>query len=275
VVELALPEIESMHRALHRTPRQANAALTVTSAVIGFAERRGLRPLGANPCRLVERLRERRQRRRLTLPQLAALGRVLRAAEAAGENPSPILAIRLLALTGLRRSELVGHPLKVRRTAGSGLRWSDVDLEARSLHLRDAKTGARIAPIGRAAVELLRHSRPSAANADAHVCPGGRRGAPLIGLDKPARLLFARAGIESGGLHALRRTFASIAVELGYSELLVAALLGHHKGGVTAGYVIADADPLRLAADRVAAFIAGQLEGRELAPVVPIAENWR
>ncbi len=49
VVELALPEIESMHRALHRTPRQANAALTVTSAVLGFAERRGLRPSAPTP----------------------------------------------------------------------------------------------------------------------------------------------------------------------------------------------------------------------------------
>ncbi len=132
-----------------------------------------------------------------------------------------------------------------------------------------------MAPIGRAAADLLRRSRPPAAGTDAYVCPGTRPGAPLIGLDKPARLLFARAGIESADIHALRRTFASIAVELGYSELLVAALLGHQKGGVTAGYVIADADPLRLAADRVAAFIAGQLEGRALAPVVPIAESWR
>ncbi|HVT17766.1 MAG TPA: site-specific integrase [Thermoanaerobaculia bacterium] len=275
VAAITLPEIEAMHRSLYRTPRQANSALTVTSAVLGFAERRGLRPPGTNPCRLVERLKERSKRRRLTLAQLAALGEVLRAAEASGEHPSSTLAIRLLALTGLRRSELVGHPLKVRRTDGAGLRWGDVDLDARSLHLRDAKTGARIAPIGRAATEALREARPDGAKPKDYVCPGKHSGAPFIGLDKPARRLFARAGIDTAGLHALRRTFASLAAELGYSELLIAALLGHRRGGVTAGYVIADADPLRAAADRVASVIAAQLDGRELATVAWIEEHRR
>jgi integrase len=273
VAALALPEIEAMHRSLHKTPRQANAAVTVTSAVLGFAERRGHRPQGTNPCKLVERLKERGTRRRLTLTQLAALGEVLRAAEAAGESPSPILAVRLLALTGLRRSELVGHPLKVRRTAGAGLRWGDVDLDGRSLNLRDAKTGARLAPIGRAAAETLRQARPHDAKPEDYVCPGERPGAPLIGLDKPARRLFARAGIDAAGLHSLRRTFASLAAELGCSELLVAALLGHLKGGVTAAYVIADADPLRAVADRVASFIAAQLNGGELAQPLASAER--
>ena len=165
VESLALPEIEAMHRSLRSTPRQANAAVTVTSAVLGFAERRRLRPPGTNPCRLVERLKERARRRRFTLQHLSALGEALRAAEAAGESASALLAIRLLALTGLRRSELVGHPLKVRRTEGAGLRWRDVDLEAGSLHLRDAKAGARIAPIGGAAVEALRRAKPEGASA--------------------------------------------------------------------------------------------------------------
>jgi integrase len=273
VPALGLSEVEAMHRSLHRTPRQANAALTVTSAVLGFAERRGLRPQGTNPCRLVERLKERAKRRRLILAQLASLSEVLRAAEAAGESRSPILAVRLLALTGLRRSELVGHPLKVRRTEEMALQWGDVDLDERSLHVRDAKTGARLAPIGRAVAELLRQARPDGAKSEDYVCPGDRRGAPFIGLDKPARRLFVRAGIDAAGLHALRRTFASVAAELGYSELLVAALLGHRKGGVTAGYVIADADPLRAVADRIASFIAAQLDGVEPCGVPPAGEH--
>jgi hypothetical protein len=80
VDSLALPEIEAMHRSMRSTSRQANAAVTVTSAVLGYAERRGLRPPGVNPCRLVERLKERARRRggsRRPLPAdraLAALG---------------------------------------------------------------------------------------------------------------------------------------------------------------------------------------------------------
>src|ERR1700687_1243739 len=182
VEDLGLAEVERMHRSLAATPRQANAALTVTSAVLGFAERRSLRPPGPNPCRLVERLRERGRKSRLTLAQLTALGEALREAEAADESRSPILAIRLLALTGLRRSELLGHALKVRRTKGSGLRWGDVDIEGRTLHVRDAKTGARLAPIGRAAVEVLKRARPEDATPTDYVCPGALPGAPLVGL---------------------------------------------------------------------------------------------
>ncbi|HVR09064.1 MAG TPA: site-specific integrase [Thermoanaerobaculia bacterium] len=269
VEDLGLSEIERMHRSLAATPRQANAALTVTSAVLGFAERRGLRPPGPNPCRLVERLRERGRKGRLTLQQLAALGKVLRAAETDGESRSPILAVRLLALTGLRRSELVGHALKVRRTQGSGLRWADVDFEGRTLQVRDAKTGARVAPIGTAAVELLRRAKPNEATPADYVCPGAISGAPLVGLDKPARRMLALAGAEGSGLHTFRRTFASLAAEAGYSELLIAALLGHRRGGVTAGYVIADADPLRAAADRIASAVAAHLDGHDSTTATP------
>jgi integrase len=260
VDRLQLAEIEVMHRALAKTPRQANAALAVTSVVLNFAERRGLVIRGTNPCALVERLRERGRRERLTLAQLAELGALLRDAEAEGRDLVVVLALRVLALSGLRRSELVGHTAKVRRTDGSGLRWGDVDLDTRSVDLRDTKTGARIATLGRAAVDVLRRARPTEWGPSDYVCSGRVRGAPFVSLEKPARRYLQGVG-ALGGLHAFRRTFASIAAELGYSELIVAALLGHRRGGVTAKYVIAELDPVRAAADCVAARIAEQLNG--------------
>jgi integrase len=72
--------------------------------------------------------------------------------------------------------------------------------------------------------------------------------------------------------HALRHTFASIAGELGFSELTIAGLLGHAAGSVTAGYVHLD-QALVSAADRVAGVIADALDGKPEAEVTPLREE--
>ena len=61
--------------------------------------------------------------------------------------------------------------------------------------------------------------------------------------------------------HVLRHTFASVAGDLGFSELTIAGLLGHSARGVTQGYVHLDT-ALVVAADRVSAEIAKMLDGR-------------
>jgi integrase len=63
--------------------------------------------------------------------------------------------------------------------------------------------------------------------------------------------------------HVLRHSYASIAAELGYSELTIAGLLGHAAGSVTAGYVHLD-QALVTAADRVSAVIADALGSSRL-----------
>ena len=60
--------------------------------------------------------------------------------------------------------------------------------------------------------------------------------------------------------HVLRHTFASVAGDLGFSELTIAGLLGHSARGVTQGYVHLDT-ALVVAADRVSAEIAQLLNG--------------
>jgi integrase len=52
-----------------------------------------------------------------------------------------------------------------------------------------------------------------------------------------------------------RHTFATVAAELGFSELTIAGLLGHASQGVTQRYVHLD-KALVLAADQVSAKIA-------------------
>ena len=59
-----------------------------------------------------------------------------------------------------------------------------------------------------------------------------------------------RATVADITPHTLRHTFASVAGDLGFSELTIAALLGHAARGVTQRYVHID-EALRVAADKV------------------------
>ncbi|MGB8843620.1 MAG: tyrosine-type recombinase/integrase [Aliidongia sp.] len=70
--------------------------------------------------------------------------------------------------------------------------------------------------------------------------------------------LCATAEIEGVTPHTLRHTFGSVAGDLGFSELTIAALLGHAARGVTQGYVHID-EALKLAATRTCEEIASLL----------------
>lgn len=114
------------------SPRSAAAA----------ASRWGVRPEGTNPCRFVDKYPERRRERFLSGTELGRLGELLAQAEQSGsEPPAVIAAIRLLVLTGCRKSEILT------------LRWDSVDLERGALHLADSKTGPKSVPLGAAAAE--------------------------------------------------------------------------------------------------------------------------
>jgi len=70
--------------------------------------------------------------------------------------------------------------------------------------------------------------------------------------------------------HTLRHSFASVAADLGMSELTIAGLLGHRIGSVTARYAHTADAVLIAAADRVAGAIARKLAGEPAAEVVPL-----
>ena len=55
--------------------------------------------------------------------------------------------------------------------------------------------------------------------------------------------------------------FASAATELGYSDLIIGALLGHAKKGITGRYATAPDPALVAAADRISLALARALDG--------------
>jgi integrase len=157
--------------------------------------------------------------------------------------------VRQIALTGCRRSEIIG------------LRWSDVDLSNSCLRLSDSREGASIRPIGLPVVEFLETQRK--VSAGDHVFPGSRGGKAYGAFPKQWKKIFAGTTLETITAHVLRHSFASIANDLGLSEITIAALLGHANGSVTSRYVHTLDNTLVMAADTVSGYIEGLLDGKE------------
>jgi integrase len=72
--------------------------------------------------------------------------------------------------------------------------------------------------------------------------------------------------------HCLRHGFASIAADLGLTEITIAALIGHSAATVTGRYIHHVDSVLCPAADRLSAQIAAAMNGREIgADIVPLS----
>jgi integrase len=112
--------------------------------------------------------------------------------------------------------------------------------------------------IGLSAVELLL-AQPQTAKSP-FFFPADWGEGHFIGIVRVLDRVCALAGLADVTPHTLRHTFASVAGDLGFSELTIAALLGHAARGVTQRYVRID-EALRLAADKVAGEITAILDG--------------
>ena len=213
----------------------ATRTMGVLGAIFSFAVRRGLR--ADNPVRGVERHADGQRNRRLSGAEYTALGEALRSMPATAW-PIAVAATKFLAFTGWRRGEMVG------------LKWSEVDLANRTARLTDTKTGASMRPLPHAACNVL-HELPRLGDL---VFPAS------VGADKPMRgfnkvwLRIARRAAFGADVtpHVLRHSFASIAADLEYSELTIAALIGHKKMSVTSRYAHKADAVLLQAADAVA-----------------------
>ena len=174
----------------------------------------------------------------------------MRGAAASGEHPVGLAAVRFLLLTGFRRMEALG------------MEHAWVDTQNRCVRFPDTKSGAQVRVIGQAAANLIAGQplRPDSR----YVFPADWGAGHFTAAPVVLNRLCSAARLEGVTLHTLRHTFASLAGELGFSELTIAALLGHSARGVTQRYIHID-EALLVAADRVAAEIAALLDGHRAA----------
>ena len=211
-------DVRAWFASMDAVPATADRCLPILSVIMRRAEARGLRPEGSNPCRGIRRHRFRGRRRFLSDGELRRLS--VAPAEREGGFPVPAAALRLLILTGCRRTEV------------PTLRWSD-RREGR-LFLRDGKTGPRTVWL----------------SSPARAVPGGlprtsqwvfpnRRGdgpASRTALDRFWWGVRAGAGLADVRLHDLRHSHASLALRRGETVPVIGRLPGHSQAAATLGY---------------------------------------
>jgi integrase len=237
-------DVGHLHHALRDRPYQANRALAVLSKMFSFAERRGLRAKGTNPCKGQERFKEKHRERWLSDQEMADLGQVLDRAAAEGHaSVFAIAAIKLLLFTGARRGEILS------------LKWDHVDLERRVLALPDSKTGAKLVGLSAPAVDVLLALPRVAGNP--YVIVGERPGKHMVNLTKPWKRL--RALASDLRLHDLRHNYGSRAASTGHALPIVAKQMGHTQIATTARYAHAMPDPVRQMNEAVGTDIARAL----------------
>jgi integrase len=142
---LTRADIKAWHTGLRASPYAANRAPAVLRKMLSLAVKEW-ELIEENPALGVKMFRELKRERYASDDDLARIGRWLANAEKAGAVRRGLaLAVRLLALTGMRLGEVLT------------LEWSAVDIEGGVIRLADAnaKTGARIVALGAPARVLL------------------------------------------------------------------------------------------------------------------------
>jgi integrase len=189
---------------------QANRALALLSAILGYAVERRL--LAHNPCRGVHRNKEKPREFFYTAEQTRAL---LAAAASSDDIRHKYIAVELL--TGCRPGELL--------EASPDWRHGAV------LRTPDGKTGARNIYLPPAACAILDALTLSEwADGSIRYFPEG------MSLRRAWGRLCKAAGVPRARLYDLRHTFASAALASKQSLAVVGQLLGHRKAQTTLRY---------------------------------------
>ena len=274
-------DIDSLHAYISATrPVRANRVVEILRKAFNLAIRWGWRT--DNPASGVHKNPEEPRARYLSAKEILRLSKALRAhPEKTSAN-----AIRLLMLTGARRSEVLGA------------RWDMFDLDAGVWVKPSAHTKQRREhriPLSAPAVELLKGLKEDARGP--YVFPANGGGSPLTDIKRTwlsvcrqarlaeqtlrrtrkGNLVYGADGKPlvtwhaTARLHDLRHTFASILASEGLSLPIIGALLGHTQAQTTARYAHLLDDPLRAATERVAAIVAGADSAGE-SEVVPIGK---
>lgn len=258
VAALRLPDIEAMQTAIAAgktaKPRgdgrgratvggkgAASRSVATLHSIFAHAKRHGL--IEENPALGVRKFPDQKRTRRLSRVEIGELGSALREFKDV-EHPVGLAIVRLLMLSGLRLNEAQG----VHR------QWVCDD---GYIAFGDTKSGAQIRIIGKAALKVLRAQPVLEGNPYIFPSDGGQT--HFIAADGVLGRICKHLGWNDVTAHTLRHTFGSMAGELGYSELTIAAMLGHAAGTVTSRYVHLD-EAVQSAVERVSATIAALLD---------------
>lgn len=289
VNDITRRDIERLLATMEERPALANNVHTTLRAVFNYALDHELRSDGKNPCARVRRYPLGSRKKSLTQPQYTALGAALARAKTKGLPVPPALKKLKHGLSKARRLKLSGrrrgpyrldqdrvrlepaNPIAVavvRFLALSGwregealsLRHDVIDWDRGVAVLQDTKTGRSVRPLGAAALDVLRGVPTFASNP--YIFPGAKPGDHLKEV-KRLWLATKYAADIKVRLHDLRHSFTTVGRELGYSDYVIARLVGHVIEGMTGRYGDVPDEIVKQAADRIAETIGNRLAGND------------
>ena len=227
------PELVERYKAKRKAVVAAgtvNRELTVLKTIFNKAVEWGR--LDASPIARVKNFREPNFKERiLSVPEMTLL---------LGESNSYLKPILIVALnTGMRLGEILS------------LRWENVSLTKRRIHIEDSKSGrSRDIPMNNAVIEAL----SVLAQSDEHVFYNSRTRAPLKSVEHRFKSTCRRAKIDRLRFHDLRHTAATRMVEAGVDLVTVSKLLGHSTIQMTMRYAHPTPENMRLAVSKLGKF---------------------
>ena len=226
----------------------ANKAVNLLSAILTYAVDQDI--IDTNPAIGLKRFSEGKLERFLSTSELKTLGEILTKIQTDdSEMPGVVTALRLLILTGARKSEIV--------TA----KWEYIGAERGLLLLRDSQDWRQTDPgLGAPALELLQTATRVSGNP--YICPGTKEARPIGNLQKAWERIRKQAKLEGVRLHDLRHSFASVSAAGGDSLLIIGAMLGHKRATTTQRHAHLAFDPVKAAADRTSGQIAAMMDGK-------------
>jgi len=244
IKDVSRQDVAQLHHGMRDIPTSANKVLAMLSKFFNWSEKFGYREDHSNPCRHVEKFKEKPRQRFLSPIEQQNLWLALDEAEKQRTATIySIAALRVISLTGARLREVLN------------LKWDYVDLDQNVLNLPESKTGAKTIYLNNSAASIIENIPRQMDNE--YVFCGIRAGQPIKELQKAWQRIRRTANLEDVRIHDLRHTFASVAVQNGMSLPMIGALLGHSQPRTTARYAHLAADPLKKAAEKVGRSLMG------------------
>lgn len=162
---------------------------------------------------------------------------------ASGHSPDMKLLFYLGYFTGARRSDCCE------------MRWSNVDLEKKTityLPKKTQKTGKLVViPICDELMEVLESIKPAEINPDDYLSAKNAKDCDQRHMTDKINRVLKKAGVKKAGdnrsvsFHCLRHTFCSINANNGTNQLLLQAMLGHTSLDMTSKYYHPDVEAIR------------------------------
>ena len=207
----------------------ANKVLSLLSSFWDWCESYKYLPRRSNPCGYVRKgPREKFQPVVLDLDGYKKLFHWLDKglANKSKNHPRLFRALKVLALTGCRSSEI------------TELEIDEVALDEKKIHLKDSKTGARDVPLADAAVKELRMALEETKDLHSiYVFPGLKDpNRPIDNIRKAFEWALKQAGLPHMRIHDLRHSFITMGANMGESMNAMKDAAGHSRITTTEMY---------------------------------------